>query len=212
MRDEAVLTRVVLRRRWGRWSWIRQTNRWKPLPAASRARVADAPITAAPAVTESARGMGERSGAPARGSSGRTGTSVRVFCVAPTSVASKAKAPSLPWPSAATNRAWRCSMADCGWSVTSASLRVSVPIRATTLVETRHSESPTDSSPRQTSGSSSLTGSPRSAFGSGRVDSLAWRIRYASAGPTVATYISLPRTIATATPIGPGPSSSWPKP
>ena len=64
-------------RRCGSRSWIRQTDRWKPLPAASRARVADAPMAAAPAVTESARGMGDRSGAPARGSSGRTGTSVR---------------------------------------------------------------------------------------------------------------------------------------
>ena len=78
-------------------------------------------------------------------------------------------------------------MADCGWSVTSASLRASVPTRATTLAETRQSESPTDSSPRQTSGSSSVTGRPRSPFGSGSVDSRAWRMRYASAGPTVAT-------------------------
>ena len=75
---------------------MRQTTRWKPLPAASRARVAPAPSAAAPAVTESASGIGERSGAPASGSAGRTGTSVRAFCVAPTSVASKAMAPSLP--------------------------------------------------------------------------------------------------------------------
>ena len=31
-------------------------------------------------------------------------------------------------------------------------------------------------------------------------------MRYASAGPTVATYISLPRTTATPIPIGPLPS------
>ena len=38
-------------------------------------------------------------------------------------------------------------------------------------------ESPTDTSPRQISGSRSADGSPRSRWGSGRVDSRAWRIR-----------------------------------
>ena len=65
-----------------------------------------------------------------------------------------------PRPSAAANRAWRCSIADCGWSVTSASLRASVPTRATTFADTRHSESPTWSSPRQTSGSRSVGREP----------------------------------------------------
>ena len=75
-----------------------------------------------------------------------------------------------------------------------------------TFGEMRTSELPTATSPRQTSGSSSPAGRPRSRCGSGRVESRAWRMRYASAGPTVATYISLPRTTATATPIGPLPS------
>ena len=212
MRDVAAVTLRVAGARRGSMSWRRHTARWKPLPAALRARVADALIAAAPAVTESASGMGDRSGAPASGSSGRTGTSVRDLCVAPTSLASNATAPSLPLPSAATNRAWRCSIADCGWSVTRASLSASVPTRATTFAETRHSESPTESSPRQTSGSSSSAGSPMSRFGSGSVDSRAWRMRYASAGPTVATYSSRPRTTATATPIGPAPSAWCPRP
>ena len=82
-----------------------------------------------------------------------------------------------PSPSAATNRAWRCSIADCGWSVTSASLRASVPTLATTFADTRHSESPTLSSPRHTSGSSTSTGRPRSRLGSGSVDRRAWRMR-----------------------------------
>ena len=99
---------------------------------------------AALAVTVSARGIGDLSGAPASGSAGRTGTSVFALWVAPTSFASNASAPSLPLPSAATKRAWRCSIADCGWSVTSASLRASVPILATMFADTRHSESPTD--------------------------------------------------------------------
>ena len=75
-----------------------------------------------------------------------------------------------------------------------------------TLGETSTSESPTEISPRQTSGSRAPDGRPRSRCGSGRVDRRAWRIRYASAGPTVATYISLPRTTATPIPIGPLPS------
>ena len=58
-------------------------------------------MTADPAAwTLSARGIGERSGAPASGSAGRTGTSVRARLVDDTSVASKAIAPSLPEPSA----------------------------------------------------------------------------------------------------------------
>jgi len=52
----------------------------------------------------SASGIGERSGAPASGSAGRTGTSVRARLVDDTSVASKAIAPSLPAPSAETKR------------------------------------------------------------------------------------------------------------
>ena len=177
MRDAVPVTlrAPVLRR--GSMSWIRQIARSNPLPAALRAFVAPAPIAAALAVTVSASGMGDLSGAPASGSAGRTGTSVFALWVAPTSFASNASAPSLPLPSAATKRAWRCSIADCGWSVTSASLRASVPILATMLADTRHSESPTESSPRQTSGSSSSTGRPRSRFGSGSVDRRAWRMR-----------------------------------
>ena len=114
-------------RRRGSRSWRRHTKRWKPLPAASRAFAAFAPTAAAAPTAESASGIGPRSGAPASGSSGRTGTRVRDLWVAPTSLASNATAPSEPRPSAAANRAWRCSMADCGWSVTSASFRASVP-------------------------------------------------------------------------------------
>ena len=51
-----------------------------------------------PAVTLSASGIGERSGVPARGSGGLTGTSLRCCVVADTSVASNAIAPSLPAP------------------------------------------------------------------------------------------------------------------
>ena len=177
MRLVAAVTLRVLVRRLGSRSWIRHTERWIPVPAASRAFAAPAPTAAAAPTVASASGMGPRSGAPASGSAGRTGTRDLALWVAPTSVASKANAPSLPLPSAATNRACRCSMADWGWSVTSASLSESVPIRATTLDATRHSESPTLSSPRQTSGSSSPTGRPRSPLGSGRVDRRAWRMR-----------------------------------
>ncbi len=177
-----------------------------PVPAAALALLAAA-VTAPPAAaTLSASGIGERSGAPASGSAGLTGTSVRDLDVAETSAASNAIAPSLPDPSAATNRWWRCSMADCGWSVSIASLSSSTPSLDMTLGEISTRESPTATSPRQTSGSSSPAGRPRSRCGSGSVDRRAWRMRYASAGPTVATYISLPRTTATATPIGPFPS------
>ncbi len=177
MREAAPVTLRALDLRCGSRSWRRQIARWKPLPAALRARVAPAPIAAALDVTVSASGMGDLSGAPASGSAGRTGTSDLDLYVAPTSFASNASAPSLPLPSAATNRACRCSMADCGWSVTSASLRASVPILATMFADTRHSESPTESSPRQTSGSRASTGRPRSRLGSGSVDSRAWRMR-----------------------------------
>ena len=146
-------------------------------PAAVRALPAAA-LTATPAAwTLSASGIGERSGAPASGSAGRTGTSVRARLVDETSVASKAIAPSLPEPSAATNRWWRCSIADCGWSVSIASLSSSAPSLAMTLGETRTSESPTEISPRQTSGSSSPDGRPRSRCGSGSVERRAWRMR-----------------------------------
>lgn len=176
-------------------------------PAATFADPA-ALVTAADAAwTLSASGIGERSGAPARGSAGRTGTSVRPRLVCATSVASNAIAPSDPEPSAATNRACRCSIADCGWSVIIASLSSSGPSLAMMFGETSASRSPTEISPRQTSGSSPLDGRPRSRCGSGRVDRRAWRMRYASAGPTVATYISLPRTTATPIPIGPLPSA-----
>ena len=186
--------------------WTRSTTRSMAPPAADRALPAAA-LTAMPAAwTLSASGIGDRSGAPASGSAGRTGTSVRARLVDDTSVASKAMAPSLPEPSAATNRWWRCSIADCGWSVSIASLSSSAPSLAMTLGDTSTSESPTEISPRQTSGSSAPDGSPRSRCGSGSVDSRAWRMRYASAGPTVATYISLPRTTATPIPIGPLPS------
>ena len=168
---------------------------------------ADWLTAAAPAVTLSASGIGERSGDPASGSAGLTGTSLRCLVVADTSVASKAIAPSLPVPSAAMKRWWRCSIADWGWSVTMASLSSSGPSRATRFGEARTTESPTDTSPRQTSGSISVVGRPRSRWGSGRVDRRAWRMRYASAGPTVTTYSSLPRTTAAATPIGPLVSS-----
>ncbi len=68
-------------------------------------------------------------------------------------------------------------MADCGWSVSIASLSSSGPSFATTFGETRTSESPTEISPRQTSGSMSPDGRPRSRCGSGSVESRAWRIR-----------------------------------
>lgn len=163
--------------RLGSLSWTLPTARVKELPAASFALPAVAVTAAAPAVTPSASGIGDLSGAPARGSAGRTGTSVRCLNVAPTSAASNAKAPSEPVPSAAVNRAWMCSIADCGCRVTRASFRVSVPIRPTTLRDTRHSESPTLNSPRQTSGSRPSLGMPRSPLGSGSVDSRAWRMR-----------------------------------
>ena len=57
-----------------------------------------------PSVTLSARGIGDRSGAPASGSGGRTGTRVREREVIGTSVASKAIAPSLPPPPAVMKR------------------------------------------------------------------------------------------------------------
>ena len=186
---------------------IRRTVRPAAPPAAVFALLADWLTAAAPALTPSASGIGERSGEPASGSGGLTGTSRRCFAVAETSVASRAIAPSLPDPSAAMYWWWRCSVADCGWSVTRASLTASDPSRATRFGDARRSESPTEISPRQTSGSSSAAGRPRSRFGSGRVASRAWRMRYASAGPTVTTYSSLPRTTAAATPIGPLVSS-----
>ena len=66
-----------------------------------------------------------------------------------------------PSPPAATNRWWRCSTADCGWSVTTAFLSSSVPTTSTRLREHRTSESPTEKSPRQTSmRTSSGAGSP----------------------------------------------------
>ena len=204
-RDASGVTRRYAGRRRGRRSWARTTTRSSAPPAAVFA-LADAARTAVPAAwTLSASGIGERSGAPASGSAGLTGTSVRWRAVALTSVASKAIAPSLPLPSAATNRWWRCSIADCGWSVSMASLSSSGPRRATTFGLTSTSESPNEISPRHTSGSSSPDGRPRSRCGSGSVERRAWRMRYASAGPTVATYISLPRTTATPTPIGPLP-------
>ena len=122
-------------------------------------------------------------GAPASGSAGRTGTRIRPRVVGATSVASNAIAPSLPEPSAALKRWWRCSIADCGWSVTIASLSSSGPSWATMFGEISTSESPTVTSPRQTSGSSPFDGRPRSRCGSGSVESRAWRMRYASAGP-----------------------------
>ena len=64
-----------------------------------------------------------------------------------TSAASNAIAPSEPVPSAATNRWWRCSIADCGWSVTSASRRSSRPTRSATFAETSATVSPTPISP-----------------------------------------------------------------
>ena len=76
-----------------------------------------------------------------------------------------------------TKRWWRCSIADCGWSVTIASLSSSGPSWAMTFGETRTSESPTVISPRQTSGSRSVVGRPRSRCGSGSVDRRASRIR-----------------------------------
>jgi len=84
---------------------------------------------------------------------------------------------SLAAPSAVTKRWWRCSIAGCGWSVTIASFSSSGPSRAMTLGETRTSESPTEISPRQTSGSRSCVGRPRSRWGSGSVERRAWRIR-----------------------------------
>jgi hypothetical protein len=68
-------------------------------------------------------------------------------------------------------------MADCGWSVTIASLSSSGPSLATMFGEISTRESPTVISPRQTSGSSPFDGSPRSRWGSGSVERRAWRIR-----------------------------------
>ncbi len=53
------------------------TTRARPVPAAVRAWRAPACIAATPSPTLSASGIGPRSGAPASGSAGRTGTSVR---------------------------------------------------------------------------------------------------------------------------------------
>ena len=156
---------------------MRPTTRSNAVPAATRAPSAAAVIATPAAWTLSARGIGDRSGAPASGSAGRTGTSERPRVVGATSVASNAMAPSLPAPSAARKRWWRCSIADCGWSVTMASLSSSAPSRATMLGEIRTSESPTVTSPRHTSGSRSLVGSPRSRWGSGSVERRAWRMR-----------------------------------
>src|SRR5207342_1805431 len=93
--------RVVTRRsagpdRRGSRSWTPPKNRPAAPPAAVRAWRADCWTAAAPAVTLSARGIGDLSGVPARGSGGLTGTSLRCFVVADTSVASNAIAPSLP--------------------------------------------------------------------------------------------------------------------
>src|SRR5438128_839362 len=66
-----------------------------------------------------------------------------------------------------------------------ASFSSSGPSFAMTFGDTRTSESPTEISPRQTSGSRSFVGRPRSRWGSGSVDRRAWRIRYASAGQLV---------------------------
>ena len=176
--------------RLGRVSWSRMTRRPNAPPAAERARLAPACAAATPPLTVSASGIGERSGAPASGSGGRTGTSVRPERVTATSDASRTSPASLPVPPASTKRRWRCSMAGCGWSVTSASLSSSGPRRAMTFGETSTSWSPTATSPRQTSGSRSGVGSPRSRCGSGSVERRAPRLRYASAGPTVATYSS----------------------
>ncbi len=190
-------------------SWIRRKAPAKTPPAAALARPAEAVTAATPPVTLSARGIGDRSGAPARGSAGRTGTSDRERWVEATSVASKAIRASLPVPSAAMKRWWRCSIAGWGWSVTIASLSSSAASRVITFGETRTSESPTLISPRQTSGSSSPVGRPRSRCGSGSVERRAWRIRYASAGPMVATYSSLLRTTAIPIPIGPSSPVPW---
>ena len=65
--------------RCGNASWIDQTKRPKPLPAASRALAAPTPTAAAAPTAESASGMGPLSGAPASGSAGRTGTSDRAL-------------------------------------------------------------------------------------------------------------------------------------
>ena len=98
------VTRRYAGLRRGMTSCRRATSRSTALPAATRALPAAA-VTALPAAaTLSASGIGLRSGAPARGSAGFTGTSVRDLEVAETSEASKAIAPSLPEPSAATNR------------------------------------------------------------------------------------------------------------
>ncbi len=95
-------------------SWTLATTRSSAPPAAVRAFPAAA-LTAMPAAwTLSASGIGDRSGAPASGWAGRTGTSVRERLVDETSVASKAMAPSLPDPSDAAKRWCRCSIADCG--------------------------------------------------------------------------------------------------
>ena len=87
--------------------------------------------------------VGERDrravGAPASGSAGRTGTSVRAA-----GRRARPRSPRTRWPrrepepSAARNRAWRCSIADCGWSVSIASLSSSAPRRATMFGRGEH--------------------------------------------------------------------------
>ena len=64
---------------------------------------------------------------PASGSAGRTGTGTTPARETAISAASMTRAPSLPVPPPARKRVVRCSTADCGWSVTSASLSASAP-------------------------------------------------------------------------------------
>src|SRR5664280_917802 len=202
-RDAAGVTRRYRVPRRGRRSWSWSASPASPLPTAARARPAPDETAARPSPTESASGIGERSGRPASGSGGRTGTRRPRWVVADTSPASRASAASLPLPPAATKRWWRCSIAACGCSVTTASLSSSGPSFAVRLDETSTSESRTAISPRHTSGVTSSIGSPLARAASGSVSRWACRTRYASAGPVVTTYSSLPRTTARPIPIGP---------
>ncbi len=144
------------------------------LPAAERARLAPELTAATPPPTESASGIGERSGVPASGSGGRAGTRRPRWLVDETSTASMAIAPSLPEPPAATNCPWTRSIAAWGCSVLSASFSSSVPSVAVMLRETRTSVSPAATSPRQMCGASSAVGRVTSALGSGSVSRCAW--------------------------------------
>ena len=147
------------------------------LPAADRARLAPELTAATPPAAESASGIGDRSGVPASGSGGRTGTRRPRWLVDEISTASMAIAPSLPAPPAAVKRPWTRSIAACGCIVLMASFSSSVPSAAVMFRETRTSVSPGATSPRQMCGARSSAGRSMAALGSGSVSRCAWWTR-----------------------------------